>query len=132
MSDFLFDICGMFHPKSPLSPEATRRIAEIVSETSAFTWFSSGVLDVEIMGTRSVGWIVTPLAEVAAVFGEAEGEVECSYYNEGGAPCFAFYMIKNGRLIVQDGVVVRSEERPVDIEAERSRLFEIAANTGED
>lgn len=55
------------------------------------------------------------LVELAALVGEADGEMRCGWYDDkaGGDQRFEFYRIAGGRLIYQSGRIERGAERIV-------------------
>lgn len=75
------------------------------------TWW----LEFDFSGNDSERHCVRFLLELAALVGEADGEMRCGWYDEeaGGDERFEFYRIAGGRLIYQSGRIERGAERAV-------------------
>jgi hypothetical protein len=72
-------------------------------------------LDVEYIGRDTNRFIVLMLVELAAVVGEADGEVECHVSGDTGQHWFEFFEIKNGQLYCQLAEVVRGCKKIVQM-----------------
>lgn len=75
------------------------------------TWW----VEFDFSGRDTARHCVGLLVELAALIGEADGEMRCGWYDEkaGGDQRFEFYRIVGGTLIYQSGRIERGAERTV-------------------
>ena len=82
-------------------------------------------LEVEYAGRDHGRQLVAALRTLAAVIGDAKGEVVCEIDVEETTPLFEFYSIQGGKLLRQRGHVVREAFEEVE-PAASDRVHQVA------
>lgn len=71
-------------------------------------------IDFEYRGRDANRFVVRFLQQVAAVLGNAEGEIECAVGSDGADQHFEFYTVVEGLLVRQVGRILRGPAEVVD------------------
>jgi hypothetical protein len=109
----LYDYDGFIIPRD-LSAESLSALNLLAKEhPDLIDVYPSGTFEFRHRGRDSGQLIVRMLKEIAAVVGDADGEVVCEINVEGGDPLFEFYRFRGGQLFRQRGRIVREPEEAV-------------------
>ena len=95
-----------------LTQEEFAHISELLKEVPAFD-VGPAAIELEYKGRDSSRLIVRTLLGLARLIQHTEGEVRCEVSGDADQLWFEFYRIRDGRLFVQRGDVVRGPAREV-------------------
>lgn len=86
----------------------------VAASHRASLYFSTGLVELRYIGRDTGRWYWEFLSELAEVIGDAEGEIVCEIPDdEKDDPDFEFFSIAGGKLYIENGMIVRSNKRPV-------------------
>lgn len=92
---------------SPLPSGSLDRVRRAMAERGLAFHLGSGWIEIEYAGRDHKRKVVTLLLEVAAIVGDADGDVVCQLNTDSVDPSFEFYSISGGQLLRQGGRLVR-------------------------
>jgi hypothetical protein len=109
MSD-LFHYDGLIS-FSTLNNQRLKDLRDVVVAQGIHAEVQPTSLELSYQGRDAGRWVLRFLMTIASVIWDAEGEIVCMPNVEGSDPVYEFYQIKNGKVYIQEGRVVRGTRR---------------------
>ena len=81
-----------------------------------FFLYKSLNLGIEYEGQDPDRKVLKFLSGIAKVIKDGEGEIECEITKDGFDPCFEFYTIKDSKVYIQPGKIVKKQKVLADID----------------
>ena len=91
----------------PLPPERLAEVRRIAASFGEELEAQTEWLELQYSGRDTGRKFVSLLQQLASVIADAEGEVVCQLDTQAADPEFEFYSIREGKLLLQRGRVVR-------------------------
>jgi hypothetical protein len=96
---------------TPLPEERLRQIRCLAGQSGLELDVGETWLELEYSGRDTNRKVRHFLKNLAAIIGQAEGEIVCEIASEEGDPTFEFYTVNKAGLYVQKGYIVRKKTK---------------------
>ena len=113
MSDTQREYSGWLQAR--VNQDQRERLSAVAREAGLILEVADGYIEFEYQGRDSNRFVVKFLAKVAAIVGDADGEVRCDVELVNSDPIFEFYSFKGGKLVRQIGRILRGAVELVEV-----------------
>ncbi|MBY0524787.1 MAG: hypothetical protein K2R98_15390 [Gemmataceae bacterium] len=98
---------------SSLNDKQSEQAHAILRNSGLKVQLTSNSLELQYQGRDTGRWLLQLLAELAPLIHTASGEITCLPNIEGADPVYEFYEIREGKLYLQEGRIVRGPKRVI-------------------